>query len=181
MKQYLVTCTYTCKAKVFGPDCHPDDEDDGSCDDQEANETATETLSELSGPASSDHVQPQTVADKRLRRLSLQSSKWSDHTTASTASTRSTSSSGSKTDKEIDDLAREIKEALALAGSKPNEKQIEIKENKSNQNVKALKLQVQKPPEKLNATKELPIHATWPLLVESLGNRGAQYCPIISY
>ena len=99
----------TCKAKDFGPENHPDDEDDSDGGDPSG--AATESLSELSGPASSEHLQPQSVTDKRLCRLSLQSSKWSDHMTSSTASssTRSASSSGSKTDKEIDDLVQEIK------------------------------------------------------------------------
>lgn len=161
----------TCKAKDFGPENHPDDEDDSDGGDPSG--AATESLSELSGPASSEHLQPQSVTDKRLCRLSLQSSKWSDHMTSSTASssTRSASSSGSKTDKEIDDLVQEIKNTLAQKGNKPSEKlnEAELKENQPSQKVTALKLRVEKPTEKLHSTKELPIHATWPLLVETLG------------
>ena len=167
----MLTCTYT--AQVFGAGKHPDDEDDDSGDDGNTNDAATESLSELSAPASSEHVMPQTAADKRLRRLSLQSSKWSDHETSSTAasSTRSASSSGSKTDKEIDDLVQEIQKAMSLKGSMPSEKlnESELKENKPSQKVTALKLQVEMPTGKLHTTKELPIHVTWLSLAVTLG------------
>ena len=176
----MLTCTYT--AQVFGAGKHPDDEDDDSGDDGNTNDAATESLSELSAPASSEHVMPQTAADKRLRRLSLQSSKWSDHETSSTAasSTRSASSSGSKTDKEIDDLVQEIQKAMSLKGSMPSEKlnESELKENKPSQKVTALKLQVEMPTGKLHTTKELPIHVAWLSLAVTLG---MQYIYIYIY
>ena len=66
---------------------------------------------------------------------------------------------------------QEIKNTLAQKGNKPSEKlnEAELKENQPSQKVTALKLRVEKPTEKLHSTKELPIHATWPLLVETLG------------
>ena len=173
----------TLKAKDFGSAKHPDD-DECSEAEPDPDGTATESLSELGAPAVMDVVvKPQTIGDKKLRRLSLQSSKWSDHTssTASSISSSSSSSSGSKSAKELNDLVEAMKKAMAVK----DEEELNVKSNalvldkpkvnalalktaaNPSEKVTALVLKKEESSEKLKASaKELPIHATcWSLVI----------------
>ena len=161
------------RAKVFGPGNHPDDDEVCSDDEVDPDGTGTQTLSELGAPAVMDAVvKPESIGDKKLRRLSLQSTKWSDHTTSSTSSTASTSSSssssGSKSAKDLNDLIEAMKKALVV--KEPNEKSHASMLDKpkvnalalksaTNTNEKVLKKReaAEKPKE---SAKELPVHAT---------------------
>eukprot|EP00435_Cladocopium_sp_Y103_P030346 s1178_g7.t1 len=93
---------------------HPDDEDDVDEQDEAA---AMDTLSELGPAALQDEcastVTPQTARDKKILRLSLQSSKMSQHVSSS-GSSQSSKTSTAKTEKELDALAEEMKKAMQL-------------------------------------------------------------------